>query len=287
MYVSEHVSDYSDVRGVFDCPIVPAFWHREVERAAEVLKPILSAALGAETLLRIAQSSAALGKSSEARVQFADASNVYTKVITAYTEQNPTGLLYGFCQTRELNKIRYGKRVVSKNSAVSGWLRIVESKVPENDPCDGVKPDGEYAWLLEAYSKAAFGQSKLVKFANGAILDDALRAAAASVTSSVSYATWFGHEPKAGDANDRGPVALITDDDFSRRLVLLGDVLFEKGAYERSADAYSTASKVRFAEPDVAKKWGTAIGMAAKGNPRAAQCGTGELMPLQHLLPQT
>ena len=64
---------YADVRGLFDCPIVPAFWNRTLDEAASLLTSIMTAALKSQTRLRIAQNAAALGRNSLAEREIASA----------------------------------------------------------------------------------------------------------------------------------------------------------------------------------------------------------------------
>lgn len=67
-------AQYADVRDMFNCPIVPAFWHRTLDEAADLLRPIMTAALKAQTSLILAQSASALGRKSLAEDRFAIAS---------------------------------------------------------------------------------------------------------------------------------------------------------------------------------------------------------------------
>jgi S1-C subfamily serine protease len=79
-------SRYSDVRGMFDCPIVPAFWHRTLDEAANLLTPIMTTALKSQTKLRIAQNATALGRNSLAEREIASALADYIEA-SSYGEE--------------------------------------------------------------------------------------------------------------------------------------------------------------------------------------------------------
>jgi hypothetical protein len=51
---------YRKAKELFDCPIVMAFWHRKLDPVADLLRPVMSAALKARTDFMLAKTSLSL-----------------------------------------------------------------------------------------------------------------------------------------------------------------------------------------------------------------------------------
>jgi hypothetical protein len=248
--IGGHAVDYADLDIMFDCPIVPAFWDRGIGKAAGLLRRVIKKAdLRAKVELQLALDTSQLGRTDNARGLFATAFNAYSSVISNYTQKNPTGLVYAFCNTGEIGKLVYRSAPKGEESSgVSNWLTLAgDSALTDPDSCADARPDGTYASLLEDYSKAALGYSSSGNATTRRLMTgEAQRAAAASVAAS---------DPESMS-------------ETGKRLIHLGDVLYQSGSYLEAASAFATAYQKNY-DMSVTTKWSESLTRAAPKSPKA------------------